>query len=414
MSRHVVVIGAGIVGVSTAIQLRRDGIDVTLVDRAGPAAGTSYGNAGVLASCSMVPVTGPGLIGKAPKMLFDPMQPLFLKWSYLPKLAPWLVKYLGHANEADTRRIGSAVAGVVGDSLAEHQALAAGTGAEHFVVESDYTFAYDSREKFLADALAWDIRRNEGVKWTELEGPAFQDYDPVVPTKFGYGVVCGDHGRISDPGEYVKALAAHAEALGARFIKADIEDISQENGAVSGVRAGGETIPCDTLVIATGVWSGPLTKKLGLKVPLEAERGYHIELWEPSFYPKSPLMIASGKFVMTPMEGRLRLAGMVEFGGLEKGPSKAPFELLRKNIKSAFPTLTWKEETEWMGHRPAPADSIPIIGEAPGVKGAFMGFGHHHIGLTGGPKTGRMLAQMIAGKTPNADMSVYAPARHAA
>lgn len=414
MSRHVVVIGAGIVGVSTAIQLRRDGIDVTLVDRAGPAAGTSYGNAGVLASCSMVPVTGPGLIGKAPKMLFDPMQPLFLKWSYLPKLAPWLVKYLGHANEADTRRIGSAVAGIVGDSLAEHQALAAGTGAEHYVVESDYTFAYDSREKFLADALAWDIRRNEGVKWTELEGPAFQDYDPVVPTKFGYGVVCGDHGRISDPGEYVKALAAHAEALGARFIKADIEDIAQENGAVSGVRAGGETIACDTLVIATGVWSGPLTKKLGLKVPLEAERGYHIELWEPSFYPKSPLMIASGKFVMTPMEGRVRLAGMVEFGGLEKGPSKAPFELLRKNIKSAFPTLTWKEETEWMGHRPAPADSIPIIGEAPGVKGAFMGFGHHHIGLTGGPKTGRMLAQVIAGKTPNADMSVYAPARHAA
>ena len=126
------------------------------------------------------------------------------------------------------------------------------------------------------------------------------------------------------------------------------------------------------------------------------------------------MMIASGKFVMTPMEGRVRLAGMVEFGGLEKGPSKAPFELLRRNIRSAFPTLTWKEETEWMGHRPAPADSIPIIGEAPGVKGAFMGFGHHHIGLTGGPKTGRLLAQMIAGKTPNADMSVYAPARHAA
>ena len=414
MSRHVVVIGAGIVGVSTAIQLRRDGIDVTLVDRAGPAAGTSYGNAGVLASCSMVPVTGPGLIGKAPKMLFDPMQPLFLKWSYLPKLAPWLVKYLGHANEADTRRIGSAVAGVVGDSLAEHQALAAGTGAEKYIVESDYTFAYDSREAFLADALAWDIRRNEGVKWTELEGPAFQDYDPIIPAKFGYGVACGNHGRITDPGEYVKALAAHAEALGASFIKADVEDIAQENGAVTGVRAGGETIACDTLVIATGVWSGPLTGKLGLKVPLESERGYHIELWEPSFYPKSPLMIASGKFVMTPMEGRVRLAGMVEFGGLEKGPSKAPFELLRKNIKSAFPTLTWKEETEWMGHRPAPADSIPIIGEAPGVKGAFMGFGHHHIGLTGGPKTGRLLAQMIAGKIPNADMSVYAPARHAA
>ncbi|MEL6793477.1 MAG: FAD-dependent oxidoreductase, partial [Pseudomonadota bacterium] len=393
--------------------LRREGVDVTLIDREGPAAGTSYGNAGVLASCSMVPVTGPGLIAKAPKMLMDPMQPLFLRWGYLPRLLPWLTKYLSYANEADTRRIGAAVAGVVGDSLAEHQALAAGTDAAKYVVESDYTFAYADRAAFEADWLAWDIRREAGVEWTEMEGAAFQDYDPVVPADFGYGVACGDHGRISDPGAYVKALAAAAEALGARFAKGAVEDIARENGAVTGIRVAGETIACDRVVIATGVWSGALTRKLGLKIPLEAERGYHIELWEPSFAPSQPLMIASGKFVMTPMDGRLRLAGMVEFGGLERSPQRAPFDLLRRNIKAAFPTLTWSEETEWMGHRPAPADSIPVIGEAPGLKGAWMGFGHHHIGLTGGPKTGRLLAQMIAGRTPNIDMSVYAPSRYA-
>jgi D-amino-acid dehydrogenase len=124
-------------------------------------------------------------------------------------------------------------------------------------------------------------------------------------------------------------------------------------------------------------------------------------------------MVASGKFVATPMDGRIRLAGIVEFGGLDAPPSRAPFELLRKNARAALPGVTWKEEIEWMGHRPAPADSIPIIGEVPGISGAYMGFGHHHIGLTGGPKTGRLLAQMIAGRTPNTDTSVYAPARFA-
>jgi D-amino-acid dehydrogenase len=167
------------------------------------------------------------------------------------------------------------------------------------------------------------------------------------------------------------------------------------------------------VVIATGVWSGALAKKLGLSVPLEAERGYHIELWEPNFMPKAPVMVASGKFVATPMEGRLRIAGVVEFGGTEAGASQAPLNLLKKNGIAAFPGLKWKEMTEWVGFRPAPADSIPVIGEVPGIKGAFTGFGHHHIGLTGGPKTGRLLAQMIAGRQPNVDVSVYSPARYA-
>jgi D-amino-acid dehydrogenase len=122
-------------------------------------------------------------------------------------------------------------------------------------------------------------------------------------------------------------------------------------------------------------------------------------------------MVASGKFVITPMEGRLRLAGVVEFGGLDAAPSRKPFELLHRNIKSAIPGIRWKDTSEWMGHRPAPADSIPVVGPVPKIKGAWLGFGHHHIGLTGGPKTGRLLAQMISGKSPNIDLAPYAPSR---
>ena len=412
-SRHVAIIGAGIVGVSSAIWLQRQGHKVTLIDRKGPGEGTSYGNGGVLATCSMVPVTGPGLIRRAPGMLFDPEQPLFLKWGYLPRLLPWLIKYLKNANAEDTRRIARAIDGVVSDSLAEHQSLAKGTAAEKWIVPSDYVYVYKDRAAFEGDAFSWGIRRDHGVTWDEMEGEAFRAYDPLFSPDQGFAIRMKDHGRIADPGQYVKDLAAHAEAEGATLLTADVTDIVRDNGKVTGVRTGGQTIPCDAALLATGAWSGPLAAKLGLKVPLETERGYHLELWEPSAMPRAPVMIAAGKCVATPMDGRLRLAGIVELGGLDAPPSRGPFDLLRRHARAAMPGLTWKRETEWMGHRPAPADSIPIIGAVPGADGAFCAFGHHHIGLTSGPKTGRLIAQIVSGDKPNLDLGAYSPARFA-
>ena len=409
--KTVVIVGAGIVGVSTALWLQRDGHKVILIDRLDPGEGASHGNGGVLASCSVVPVTVPGLLRKAPRMLFDPKQPLFLKWGYLPRLAPWLVRYLRHANAADTERIARAMVPVVGDSLADHQALSAGTGAERYVVPSDYLYLYKDRAAYEGDAFGWGLRRALGFTWDELEGAEWQAYDPIFSDEIGFAACLGNHGRIIDPGGYVKALARHVEAGGGEIRRAEVTELLRAGGAVTGVRAGGETVAGDAVVLALGAWSKRLSDMLGLDVPLESERGYHLELWDPNMMPKSPVMIASGKFVATPMEGRIRLAGIVEFGGLEAPASKAPFDLLRNNIRAAIPGLTWKREVEWMGHRPAPADSIPLIGEVPGAKDAFLGFGHHHVGLTGGPKTGRLLAQMISGRQPNIDVSPYSPSR---
>lgn len=411
--KTVAIIGAGIVGVSTAIWLQRDGHDVVLIDRAGPGEGASFGNGGVLASCSIVPVTVPGLLWKAPKMLFDPNQPLFLKWGYLPKLAPWLRRYLSHATADGVRRRAAALAPIIGDSLADHQALSEGTGAEKWVVPADYLFLYNDRAHFETDAFGWSVRAEHGFEWDVLEGEAFKSYDPAYGPALNCAVRLKNHGRISDPGAYVKALAAHVERQGGRIMTAEVTDVVRENGAVTGVRAGGETIPCDAAVLACGAWSGPLAKKFGLTPPLESERGYHLELWEPSIMPRSPVMVASGKFVATPMEGRLRLAGIVEFGGLEAAPSRAPFRLLERNIRAAIPGITWKETKEWMGHRPSMADSVPVIGKVPGLKGAYTAFGHDHVGLTGGPKTGRLLAQLIGGRQPNVDLTPYDPARFA-
>lgn len=409
--KEIAVIGAGIVGVSTAIYLQRAGHKVTLIDRLGPGEGTSFGNGGVLASCSCVPVTVPSLLRKAPKMLLDKNQPLFVKWSYLPKLLPWLTKYLSHANEADVQHISKAIFGVTGDSLTEHQALAKGTDAAKWIVPTDYLYLYKDRAAFEADSFGWNIRKSYGFKWDELEGDAVSAFDNGFSNNFTFAVKMGDHGRIADPGEYVKALAGHLTTMGGQLVITDVHGFDVEDGQISSVQTSVGAMTFDDIAVTTGVWSGPLAKALGIKVPMESERGYHVELWEPNIMPKAPVMHAGGKFVITPMEGRIRLAGIVEFGGLEAAASDAPIELLLKNVKQAMPDLTWQRMETWMGHRPAPSDSIPLIGRAPSIKNAWMAFGHHHIGLTAGPKSGRLLAQMMDGTKSNFDLAPYDPMR---
>ena len=413
VTKSVAIIGAGIVGVSTAIWLQRAGHDVILIDKKGPAEGTSFGNGGVLASASVVPISVPGLLGKAPRMLFSANEPLFLKWSYLPKMLPWLIKYMANANHDAVRHRAAAISQIIGDSLADHQALAAGTGAEKWIVPSDYLFLYKDMAHFESDAFGWDIRRENGFEWDVLEGDDLREYDPAFGPEISLGVRNRNHGKISDPGQYVKDLAAHAVANGARIIIGTAEDFLTDNGRIYGVRVDGENVDCTSVVLAAGAWSAPLARSLGINVPMESERGYHIELNQPNIMPRSPVMVASGKFVATPMEGRLRLAGIVEFGGLDAPPSRKPFALLERNIKSAIPGITWKESSEWMGHRPSISDSLPLIGEVPGVSGAYFAFGHDHIGLTGGPKTGRILSQLISGKHPNLDLGPFSPSRFA-
>jgi D-amino-acid dehydrogenase len=411
-SAHVVVIGAGVVGVSTAIWLRRAGIDVTVVDRVEPgtSASTSYGNAGVLAACSVAPVTAPGMIAKSPKMLLDPDFPLFLRWSYLPKLTPWLLKYLSHANDRDTRRISEGLAPILYDSPSQHEALARGTEAEEWLVNSDYSFVYPSRDAFEADKYTWMLRRTAGFEPELLEGQEVQEFEPNLSPDMKLLAVMHDHGYVRDPGKYILALSQEAKKLGARFVQAEVKDFILADGRVSKVVTSGEDLECTQVVLATGVWSGALAKKLGLAVPLESERGYHIVFRSAENGPATPMMVTTGKFVATPMKAGLRCAGVVEFGGLEAPASKAPLDLLRKRVSQTFPKLTFEKEESWLGHRPAPSDSLPLIGEI-GASGVFAGFGHHHIGLTAGPKTGRILAGLISGDRQNIDLSVYNPQR---
>lgn len=407
----VVVVGAGIVGVSSAIWLQRAGFSVTLLDREGPAAGTSYGNAGILAASAIIPVTVPGLWKKAPRMLFSPNEPLFLRWSYLPKLLPFLIPYLRSANQKDVDRIASGLADMMHDTADQHMALAKGTPAEAYVCTGDYLFAYNSKKDYLKDSMEWGLRKRLGIQFEELSADAVDAFQPDIAGRFGFGVRCANHGHIKDPGAYTKALADHFESEGGTFILGNVKDVITRDGIAAAIETDDGLLDADHIVLTAGAWSGQLAEKLCAKVPLESERGYHLEFVGSNINLSCPVMVTSKKFAMTSMNGRLRCAGIVEFGGLDAPASRAPFDLIRRNALEIFPDMSYERIDEWMGHRPSTPDSLPLVGEFAGAKNVWAGFGHQHLGLTGGPKTGRWLAQMISGEKPNTDMQQFSPDR---
>ena len=413
--KRAVVIGGGIMGLSSAIWLLRSGWKTTIVDPGIARRPASYGNAGVLAACSIVPVTTPGLVTKAPFMLLDPNSPLFVRFSYLPKIAPWLFRYLKHANATDAARIAKGLAPLTRDTFAQHKALAGGTPAERFLQSSGYMFAYDTRAAFEADSFGWGLRREAGFAWQEFEGDALREVEPTLGPKVTFGVLASDHGFVLSPGGYVAALRDVAVSLGAETKAAEAQGFRlAADGSFEAVATTEGEITADAAVIATGAWSKALTAQLGLDVPLETERGYHVMLHGPSVKPRQPTMVASGKFVATPMADGLRCAGVVEFGGLNLPAHRPPLELILRQVRHAFPNLTFTGHDEWLGHRPAPSDSLPLIGEAPRHRGIFLAFGHHHIGMTTGAKTGRLLAAMVNREQPEIDMAPYTPMRFAA
>lgn len=408
-ARRAIVVGAGIAGVSAAEWLRREGWRVTLIDKAPPGdpGAASFGNGGILSRSGIVPVPGPGLLAKAPGMLLDPDGPLFLRWRYLPRLLPFLVPYLRAGRESEVRRIAGALAGLLGDCVDQHRALAAGTGAEGFIRSGDYGFLYRDRAGFERDAFGHGLRRAHGFEAEEIGRAEIEARDPALAPDWRFAAIYRDHGWIEDPGGYVAALAEHFAREGGAVRRGEVVEISPE-GKVT--LQGGASMRAEKVILAAGVWSRAIARKLGLKMPLESERGYHLMLEGASSKPAHPWMVVEAKAVTTPMRDGLRLAGVVEFGGTEAGPSRAPGELLRRAVPRIWPGLEWERESVWMGHRPATPDSLPMLGPVPGAPALVMATGGQHVGMTAGPRMGRMAARAAAGGG-NEDLSAFDPGR---
>jgi len=409
---RIAVLGAGIVGLCAAEWLRRDGHEVILIDRVMPGdpAQTSYGNAGVLALNAVTPVSVPGLWLKAPRLWLDPNGPLFLRLPYLPQLLPWLMRFMANGRRDRVERISHALAALLVDPAGEHRALAEGTEAERYLSDEPYTHLFRDRAAYLADALGRRLRAEAGVAVEEIGPAELRARDPALGPAYRFAVAFPGSARVTDPGRYSEAIFAHFRRFGGQFVQAQVQEVRPVGPDASGgveVIAGGERRSADRAILALGAWSGPFLRRLGHDPALDSERGYHLVLERPSRLPPVPYMLSDAKFVAVPMGDELRLAGLDEFGGLDAPPRRGPTAFQRRHIRRLYPDLTWEGERVWMGHRPTTSDSLPMIGESPNAPGILAAFGAHHLGLTTAPKTGRLIADLIAGRRPNIDMAPY-------
>ncbi len=415
---HVVVIGAGIVGAATAIELLRDGHRVTIVEPGDPGGtqAASYGNGCWLSTGSVVPISAPGIWRKVPGWLADPLGPLTIRWRYLPRLLPWLVRFLrAGATEQRVMATGRALRPLVADCPERHRRLAEEAGVGALIRRQGLLYVFPSRADFAAEALAWRVRRDNGVSWTELETDELRQFEPALDRRYGFGVFVESGGHCLDPGAYVAALVAHAHAQGADLRRARATGFRIEGGRLRAVRTDGGEIVADRAVIAAGARSRALAAAAGDAVPLETERGYHAVIETPESAPRHPIMPSDGKMSITPMAQGLRLAGQVELAGLTAAPNWRRAWILRDAALRLFPglprDLPQDRVTVWMGHRPSIADGLPCIGPASGCADVVHAFGHGHIGLAAGASTGRLAADLAGGRLPAIDPAPYAPGR---
>ena len=414
--RHVAVIGAGIVGAACAVELLRDGHQVTILEPGDPGGeqAASYGNGAWLSPSSVVPPSMPGLWRKVPGFLADPLGPLAIRWSYLPRLAPWLARFVrAGSTVARVEATAQALRPLVSDAPERHRALAAEAGVPDLIERRGLLYIFPTRADFEREALAWRLRRDNGVQWLELDADELRQQEPELDRRYTFGVLVQAGGNCTDPGAYVAALVQHAVRQGATLARAGATGFRVQAGRLRAVRTTAGEVACDAAVISAGARSRALARAVGDRVPLETERGYHAVISAPGIRPRHPMMPSDGKMAVTMTRGGLRVAGQVELAGLDAAPDWRRAEILRDYALRTFPglprDLPADRVTVWMGHRPSTPDALPVIGPARGCADVIHAFGHGHVGLAAGPVTGRLVADLLGGLPP-----VIAPAPYAA
>ena len=397
-------------GISSALYLIRRGCKVTIIEKEPNGEPASYGNASWLSSSSITPVLMPGAIFKIPKMLFSRDGPLFLNFPGVLRILPWLLKYLSYSSEVKVNYISDHLAPLLSNSFEEHKKLAEGTDALKWIVNSPFLFIYKNREDYIRETLTWNIRKKHGFKPIEIGKDELSALVPGLSEDYTFAIKINNQGYISNSKKYLNDLIEGFKKLGGKIIEDEVVDISSDQKTII-IKGKKEEMFSDSVVIAAGVFSEKLSKKYGANVPMQSERGYHLELSGTNVKLKYPLMNGYLKLAITPRPSGIRFAGLVEFGSIDSNPNTKAYDLLIRNAKSMFPKITFKEKQEWSGHRPATVDSLPLIGPSQINEKVFFAYGHHHIGLTAGPKTGELISKSILRDNDQIDLTPYKPNR---
>jgi len=411
----VVVIGAGIVGVCAAAWLQREGRPVLLIDHGDPGMGASFGNGGIFSASSIVPVAMPGVIRKIPGWLVDPQGPLTIRWSYLPRLVPWLMRFVAASAPARVEAQARALRALLERSLVDYAPLIKDAGAANLVRHDGMLYLYASEASWNRDARAMELRRHNGVAIEELTGPALAEREPDVGAGFTRARLIPDNGHTINPLRLVQALAHSIVMRGGRIVQERVVGFEDNGTAISSVRTNLNRHAVSAVVLAAGAWSKPLAQALGDRVPLETERGYHAIVKEPEKTVRTPALFVDGNFGLTPMETGLRLVGTVELASLDAPPNWARSNVLVSQAKRILPGLLADGDdsrvSRWLGFRPSLPDSLPVIGRSSRYANAFYAFGHGHVGMCGASTTGKLISALVARRKPEIDLQAFSAQR---
>lgn len=413
MNRHCTVLGAGIVGVCTALALQRDGWSVTLIDRDEPGRGCSYGNAGIIHTGGCVPLATPGIVGKAPGMLLDPDGPLVIRWRYLPRLLPWLMRMAAASRPDRAEAASRALAPLSLSARKAYAPLLEEAGAGTLVRARGELYVYRSRATFEAAQWEMNLRRRFGVPVEELEGDAVREMEPALAPAYRYAHYQSASAYTVNPLRLVQSLAALFARKGGRMLRADVRAARPDGtGGALLATAEGE-LAAEHLVICAGAWSGAFSRSVGAPVPLETWRGYHIMVPHGAVHLNGVVIDGDMHFAVTPMEEGLRAAGLIELASLDAPPNYARADLFIKLAQALLPGFPGEVTSRWMGHRPGMPDSVPVIGRSTQHRNIYFNFGHGMLGLTLGAVSAQLVADLAAGREGDIDMAPYRAERFA-
>ncbi|RFU44701.1 FAD-binding oxidoreductase [Paraburkholderia sp. DHOC27] len=412
MNFDVIVLGAGIVGVSCALHLQDRGRRVALVDRRGPGEETSFGNAGLIERSSIVPYAFPRNLGTL--LTYARNQSTALYWDYkaLPSFAGWLARYWWESSPQRLAAASRDMLPLIGRSVSEHDALIARAGLGDLVHDGGWIEGFHDPAAFARAAAAAQVTaRQHGLRMDPLDGAALRAQQPGLADGFCGGLHWRDPKAVSNPGALTQGYARLFEADGGTLLRGDATTVRHEHGVWSVDTAVGR-ISAKEVVVAMGVWSDTVFGPLGYRIPLRGKRGYHMHYRPERTLLSVPIVDIEQGYVIAPMQGgRLRLTTGVELARRGAPPTGVQLERAERLARPLFGLGERLDPAPWLGMRPCTPDMRPVIGPASRHPGLWFAFGHNHHGLTLGPVTGRLLAELMTGATPFTDAHPYRPGR---
>lgn len=406
----IVVVGAGIVGACCAHALLGDGHAVTIVDEREPGDGCSYGNAGQINVGSTLPIALPGMLPSIPGWLMDPLGPVAVRWRYLPRALPWLMRWARAGARDSADHASRQLKALSEPSLRLYREMLGDTQFGDLVRTSGHLHVWELAMPSAADRLADGMVEAKGIHPVRLDAGAIRDIEPSLAPIYRRGLFFPDNGHTVNPQRLVQTIVAGCVQRGAQVRKARVTGLRADGGVAVDLQRS-VPMPAEAVVLAAGAWSGEFLRGFNVSVPLETERGYHASLADPGIALRVPVSNRQHHFVATPMETCLRLAGTVELAGLHAPPNYRRSSVLVEHARRMFPRLHAANVSNWMGFRPSFPDSLPVIDQVPGVAKVFAAFGHGHYGLSLSPMTGRLIADLMSGRPPTTDLRAFRMSR---